>query len=331
MASVVDVTLEKSVTLTPAGSRMAGTVHTDRAFGIASLICALLVVAVFAGIIGALIYGAWPAIRTFGLSFLWTTTWNPVTQKFGAVAPVLGTLITSAIAMLIAVPIGIGTAVFLTELCPRRLRQPFGIAIELLAGIPSIIYGIWGLFFLAPFLQAYILPPIIDTFDGIPVLEDFFGGPPIGIGLFTSGLILAIMILPIFTAVTRDVFLTVPAVLKEAAYGLGSTKWEVQHDVVLPYARAGMVGAMMLALGRALGETMAVTFVIGNAHNIPQSLFAPATTISASLANEFTEALGPLYGPSLVELGLILFFVTFVVLGSARFMLYRLEKRAGAR
>jgi phosphate transport system permease protein len=328
---VVDLTLEKTATFNPAVGRLPVTTGSDRVFGIATFASALVVLAMFIGIMAALTYGAWPALQTFGISFLWTQIWNPVTQKFGAVAPIYGTLITSAIAMLIAVPVGIGTAIFLTELCPRPLRRPIGIAVELLAGIPSILYGIWGLFVLAPFLQKYIMPPIINAFDGVPVLSDLFAGPPYGIGIFTAGLILAIMILPFITAVTRDVFLTVPAVLKEAAYGLGATTWEVQHDIVLPYARSGVVGAMMLALGRALGETMAVTFVIGNAHRISPSLFAPATTISAAIANEFTEAVGPLYGPALIELGLILFLVTVIVLGFARYMLYRLELRAEGR
>jgi len=328
---VVDLTLEKIATFSPAVGRLPVRSGADRTFGFLSLASALFVLAMFVGIMVALTYGAWPAIQAFGFSFLWTQIWNPVTQKFGAVAPIYGTLITSAIAMLIAVPVGIGTAIFLTELCPRPLRRPIGIAVELLAGIPSIIYGIWGLFVLAPFLQKFIMPPIINAADGIPVLSDLFAGPPFGIGIFTAGLILAIMILPFIAAVTRDVFLTVPPVLKEAAYGLGATPWEVQRDVVLPYARAGVVGAMMLALGRALGETMAVTFVIGNAHRISPSLFAAGTTISAAIANEFTEAVGPLYGPALIELGLILFLVTVVVLGFARFMLYRLELRAGGR
>lgn len=310
---------------------MPGVPGFDRIFRSVSTASAVAVLAIFAGIMAALIYGAWPAISTFGFSFLWTEIWNPVTQKFGAVAPIYGTVVTSLIAMLIAVPVGIGIAIFLTELCPRSLRRPIGMAVELLAGIPSIIYGIWGLFVLAPVLQKYVMPPVIDAFSDVPVLSDVFAGPPYGIGIFTAGLILAIMILPFITAISRDVFLTVPSVLKEAAYGLGATTWEVEYNVVLPYARGGVVGGIMLALGRALGETMAVTFVIGNAHRISPSLFAPGTTISASIANEFTEAVGPLYAPALVTLGLILFFVTVIVLGAARFMLYRLERRAGVR
>jgi phosphate transport system permease protein len=254
-----------------------------------------------------------------------------VTEKFGAIAPIYGTVVVSLIAMLIAVPLGLGIAVFLSELCPRPLKRPVGIAIELLAGIPSIIYGIWGLFVLAPYLQEHVQPWLIDSFADVPLLSALFAGPPYGIGMFTAALILSIMILPFISAVTRDVFETVPAMLKEAAYGLGCTTWEVMWRVVLPYARTGVVGGAMLALGRALGETMAVTFVIGNAHRLNPSLFAPGTSISATIANEFTEALGDLYVPALIELGLILFFITFLVLAAAQIMLYRLERRAGAR
>ena len=214
---------------------------------------------------------------------------------------------------------------------PRPLRRPVGIAVELLAGIPSIIYGIWGFFILAPILQQTIQPWLIATFGNIPILQNLFAGPPYGIGMFTAGLILAIMILPFITAITRDVFEAVPSVLKEAAYGMGATTWEVIWNVVLPYARGGVLGGVMLALGRALGETMAVTFVIGNAHRIEASLLAPGTTISATIANEFTEAIGDLYVSALVELGLILFCVTFLVLAAAQYMLYRLEARAGGR
>jgi phosphate transport system permease protein len=290
-----------------------------------------LVVLIFIGIIIALGQGAWPAIRTFGAGFLTSTAWNPVTQKFGALPAIYGTLVTSALAMLIAVPVGIGIAIFLTELCPRPLRRPMGIAIELLAGIPSIIYGIWGLFVFAPFFQQSIEPRIINTFGNVPLLSDIFAGPPYGIGVFTASLILSIMILPFISAVTRDVFETVPSMLKEAAYGLGCTTWEVTWNVVLPYARSGVVGGSMLALGRALGETMAVTFVIGNAHNIATSLLAPGTTISATIANEFTEALGDIYISSLFAIGLILFVITFLVLATAQIMLRRLEALGGGR
>ena len=326
---MIELTEKQNVLLSSA--RLRGSYRTERLFRRLTLVSALFVALIFLGIIFSLLNGAWPAIRAFGLGFLFTEAWNPVTERFGALAPIYGTLMTSLIAMLIAVPIGIGIAIFLTELCPRGLRRPIGIAVELLAGIPSIIYGIWGLFVLAPLLQQTLMPTLIATFEGIPVLSGLFAGPPYGIGIFTAGLILAIMTLPFVAAITRDVFETVPPVLKEAAYGLGATVWEVQWNVVLPYSRAGVVGGVMLALGRALGETMAVTFVIGNAHRISSSLLAPGTTISASIANEFTEAVGDLYTASLVELGLILFFVTFVVLAAAQYMLYRLERRAGDR
>jgi phosphate transport system permease protein len=227
------------------------------------------------------------------------------------------------------VPIGILIAVFLTELCPMSLRRPIGIAIELLAGIPSIIYGIWGLFVFAPFLQQTLQPFLIEVFGNIPILSSLFAGPPYGIGMLTAGLILAVMILPFISSISRDVFESVPPVLKEAAYGIGCTTWEVVRHVVIPYTRTGLIGGGMLALGRALGETMAVTFVIGNAHRISASILAPGTTISATIANEFTEAVGDLYTSALIALGLILFFITFVVLAIARYMLLRIERRIG--
>ncbi len=292
-------------------------------------LAALLVLGIFAGIIASLSIGAMPAIKAFGFGFLTSQSWNPVTEKFGALASIYGTILTSALAMLIAVPVGIGIAIFLTEICPRPLRRPIGIAIELLAGIPSIIYGIWGLFVFAPAFQQTLQPWLIEFFGHAPFFQYVFEGPPYGIGTFTASLILSIMILPFIAAVTRDVFETVPTMLKEAAYGLGCTTWEVMWRVVLPFARAGVVGGAMLALGRALGETMAVTFVIGNAHRIHASLFAPGTTISATIANEFSEATTEVYKASIVELGLILFFITFVVLASAQIMLRALERRAG--
>ena len=328
---MVELTLSQDISLPVDSARLHRSYRADRSFHRLTLACALLVLAMFIGIIVSLTAGAWPAIKGFGLPFLWTEAWNPVRENFGALAPIYGTLITSVIAMVIAIPVGIGIAIFLTELCPRSLRRPIGVAVELLAGIPSIIYGIWGLFVLAPILQKSVMPLAIAAFDGIPVLSNLFAGPPFGIGIFTAGLILAIMTLPFISAITRDVFETVPPVLKEAAYGLGATIWEVQSNVVIPYARSGIVGGIMLALGRALGETMAVTFVIGNAHRISLSLFAPGTTISAAIANEFTEAVGALYAPALIELGLILFLVTAIVLGTAQYMLYRLERRAGGR
>ena len=301
----------------------------DALFRWSTRLAALTVLAVLAGVIIALVIGALPALQTFGLGFLTTERWNPVTENFGALAPIYGTLVTSAIAMLIAVPIGLLIAMFLTELCPMRLRRPIGVAIELLAGIPSIIYGIWGLFVFAPFLQATLQPALINLFGPVPVLNALFAGPPYGIGMLTAGLILALMVLPFITSISRDVFDAVPPVLKEAAYGLGCTTWEVLRNVVAPYARVGIIGGVMLGLGRALGETMAVTFVIGNAHRVSASLLAPGTTISATIANEFTEAVGDLYTSSLIALGLILFVITFLVLAAARYLLLRLERRVG--
>lgn len=290
---------------------------------------AITVLLLLAGVIVTLIEGSWLALSTFGPGFLSTEKWNPVTEEFGALAPIYGTIVTSIIAMVIGIPISLGIAIFLTELCPPRLKRGISTAIELLAGIPSIIYGIWGLFVLAPFLQAHVQPLVIDAFAGVPLLGVLFAGPPYGIGVFTAGIILSIMVLPYITSVTRDVFETVPPVLKESAYGLGCTTWEVVTKVVLPFTRTGVIGGIMLGLGRALGETMAVTFVIGNAHRISGSILAPGTTISASIANEFTEAETELYSSSLIALGLLLFVITFIVLSIARFMLYRLKQKAG--
>jgi phosphate transport system permease protein len=302
----------------------------DKAFQYLTHATALGVLGLLGCIIFALVIGALPALRTFGFEFLVTQNWNPVTERFGALAPVYGTLVTSLIAMAIAVPLGLFVAMFLTELCPLWLRRPIGIAVELLAGIPSIIYGIWGLFVFAPFLQSHVQPLLIDTFGEVPILSSLFAGPPYGIGTLTAGLILAIMVLPFITSISRDVFETVPPVLKESAYGLGCTTWEVFRNVVLPYTRVGVIGGVMLGLGRALGETMAVTFVIGNAHKIAASILAPGTTISATTANEFTEAVGDLYTSSLIALGLILFAITLVVLAVARYLLLRVERRLGA-
>ncbi|MEZ5647965.1 MAG: phosphate ABC transporter permease subunit PstC [Alphaproteobacteria bacterium] len=289
----------------------------------------IVVLAVLVPIIFSLINGSMPALRQFGFSFPITQAWNPVREQFGALAPIYGTLVTSAIAMVIAVPLSLLIAMFLTELCPIWLRRPIGTAIELLAAIPSIIYGIWGLFVFAPFLQRHVQPVLIDMFDGVPGLENLFAGPPYGIGVLTAGLILAIMVLPFVTSISRDVFNNTPLVLKEAAYGMGCTTWEVFKDIVIPYSRAGVVGGIMLGLGRALGETMAVTFVIGNAHRISGSILAAGTTISATIANEFTEADGDLYTSSLIALSLILFVITFIVLAFARYLLLRLEMKKG--
>ena len=301
----------------------------DAAFRHLTRTSAITVLIILGGIIVSLIHGAWPALHQFGFNFLINESWNPVTENFGAISPIYGTIVTSIIAMLIAVPIGLFIALFLTELCPMWLRRPIGIAIELLAGIPSIIYGIWGLFVFAPFLQQYVQPFLIAVFGNVPGLSTLFAGPPYGIGVLTAGLILAIMVLPFITSISRDVFEAVPPVLKEAAYGLGCTTWEVARYVVLPFTRVGVIGGIMLGLGRALGETMAVTFVIGNAHRISGSILAPGTTISATIANEFTEAVGDLYTSSLIALGLILFVITFLVLALARIMLMRLNARLG--
>jgi phosphate transport system permease protein len=301
----------------------------DTAFRWLTRCAALSVLAILSGVIIALVIGAAPALRQFGFGFVASERWNPVTETFGALAPIYGTLMTSLIAMLIAVPLGLLIAMFLTELCPQSLRRPIGICIELLAGIPSIIYGIWGLFVFAPFLQQTLQPFLIDTLGVVPLIGQLFAGPPYGIGVLTAGLILAIMVLPFITSISRDVFEAVPPVLKEAAYGLGCTTWEVARYVVLPYTRVGVIGGVMLGLGRALGETMAVTFVIGNAHRISASILAPGTTISATIANEFTEAVGDLYTSALIALGLILFMITFVVLAAARYLLLRVERRLG--
>jgi phosphate transport system permease protein len=290
---------------------------------------ALCVLLLLGGVMVSLFIGAWPAFQRFGLGFLFTEAWNPVTEKFGAWAPMYGTIVTSIIAMVVGVPVSFGIAMFITELCPAVLKRPLGIAIELLAGIPSIIYGIWGLFVLAPVLQQTVQPFLINTIGHAPLIGSLFAGPPYGIGTLTAGIILGIMVLPFITSITRDVFETVPPMLKESAYGLGATTWEVVWKVVLPYTRVGVIGAVMLGLGRALGETMAVTFVIGNAHKVARSILAPGTTISATIANEFTEAVGDLYTSSLIALGLILFVITFIILALAKLMLMRLERQVG--
>jgi len=331
--SVVDLALDERATVSVEARARAKVLDRlrlgDATFRHVTRAAAFGVLVILGTVIAALIQGSLPALRTFGFGFLTTDRWNPVTEKFGALAPIYGTLVTSIIAMLIAVPVGLMIAFFLTELCPQWLRRPIGIAIELLAGIPSIIYGIWGLFVFAPVLQDTLQPFLINTRGNVPMIAPLFAGPPYGIGILTAGLILTIMVLPFVTAISRDVFEAVPAVLKEAAYGVGCTTWEVVRYVVLPYTRVGVIGGVMLGLGRALGETMAVTFVIGNAHRISASLLAPGTTISASIANEFTEAVGDLYTSSLIALGLILFVITFIVLAAARYLLRRIELRIG--
>jgi phosphate transport system permease protein len=330
---VVDVALQDGTLLSADAVTRAKVLNRfrfgDAAFRHLTRAAAIGVLVLLSAVIFSLIEGSIPALKAFGLGYLISERWNPVTENFGALPAIYGTIITSLVALLIAVPVGLMIAFFLTELCPQWLRRPIGIAIELLAGIPSIIYGIWGLFVFAPFLQETLQPFLINTLGNIPGIAPLFAGPPYGIGMLTAGLILAIMVLPFVTSITRDVFEAVPGVLKEAAYGLGCTTWEVVRNVVLPYARVGVIGGIMLALGRALGETMAVTFVIGNAHRISASVLAPGTTISATIANEFTEAVGDLYTSALIELGLILFIITFIVLAAARYMLLRIERRIG--
>ena len=306
---------------------------TDTTFRLLTRTAALGVLALLSGVILSLVIGSVPAFRAFGLGFIGTEVWNPVTEQFGALAPVYGTLVTSFIAMAIAVPVGIMIAFFLTELCPMWLRRPIAIAIELLAGIPSIIYGIWGLFVFAPFVQAHIQPALIWLGDNeytgaVPILSALFAGPPYGIGMLTAGFILAIMVLPFITAISRDVFDAVPPVLKEATYGLGCTTWEVFKHVVLPFTRIGVIGGVMLGLGRALGETMAVTFVLGNAMHLSASLLDPGTSIASTIANQFSEAAG-LQKSALMALAFLLFVVTFIVLLIARLMLRRLASKEG--
>jgi phosphate transport system permease protein len=289
---------------------------------------AFLVFILLAAIMASLLYGSRQALAEYGLSFLWTNNWDPVQNMYGALVPVTGTLLTSLIALIIAVPVSFGIAMFLTELSPVWLRRPLGTAIEMLAAIPSIIYGMWGLFVFVPVFQEHLQPGIISALEGLPVLGQFFAGPPFGIGVFTAGLILSIMITPFITAVMRDVFELVPGLLKESAYGLGSTTWEVVWKVVLPYTKTGVIGGIMLGLGRALGETMAVTFVIGNSFNLPQSVFSPSNSIASALANEFNEA-GGMQKAALLELGLILFLITTVVLAFSKLLLLRLAKGEG--
>ncbi|AVG15933.1 phosphate ABC transporter permease subunit PstC [Chromobacterium vaccinii] len=301
----------------------------DKIFRVTTRCFAFLVLALLLGILLSLLVGAMPSIKGFGWSFLFNTDWDPVQEKFGAVVPIFGTLATSFIALLIGVPVSFGIALFLTELCPTWLKRPLGIAVELLAGIPSIIYGMWGLFVFAPFFADHIQPWLIDNLGELPLLGFLFQGAPMGIGLFSAGLILAIMVIPFIASVMRDVFEVVPTMLKESAYGLGSTTWEVVRYVVLPYTKTGVVGGIMLGLGRALGGTMAVTFVIGNSTRFSTSLFEPGNSIASSLANEFAEANGDLYMGSLIELGLILFFITFVVLSCSKLLLLRLKKQEG--
>ena len=276
----------------------------------------------------SMLWGGRDALESQGLSFFFSADWNPVENRFGALAPIYGTVVTALIAMVIGVPISFGIALYLTEVAPRWLRGPVGTAIELLAGIPSIIYGMWGLFVLVPVMTEYVTPWINDHLGTLPVVGVLFQGPPLGIGIFTAGLVLAIMVIPFISSVMREVFLTVPTRLKESAYALGSTRWEVAWDIVLPYTRSAVIGGIFLGLGRALGETMAVAFVVGNSVRLSPSLIEPGTTIAALIANDFGEATET-YRSALLLLGFVLFIVTFVVLALARLMLMRLSRREG--
>ena len=312
-------------------ARLARQKWQDVFFKYATLFFALTVLAMLAAIIGSLLMGAYPAFQTFGIGFLTSTSWNPVTSQYGAANAIYGTVVTSLIALVIAIPVSFGIAVFLTELCPAKLRRTLGTAVELLAGVPSIIYGMWGLFVFAPIFSDYIQPVLQKTLGTVPVLGKLFQGAPMGIGMLAAGIILAVMIIPFIASVMRDVFEVVPPILKESAYGLGATTWEVVRNIVLPYTKVGVVGGIMLGLGRALGETMAVTFVIGNAHKISASLFEPGNSIASTLANEFAEASKDMHIASLISLGLVLFLITFIVLSLAKLMLLQLSKREGTK
>jgi phosphate transport system permease protein len=304
----------------------------DTAFSVAAHAAAWLTLSLLVGIILSLLVGAWPAISEYGISFLWRSEWDPVNQKFGGLVMIYGTLATSIIALVIAVPVSFGIAMFLTELSPGWLRRPLGVAIELLAAVPSIVYGMWGLLVFGPILATYVQQPLQAMLTGVPVLGALVSGPPVGIGILSAGIILAIMVIPFIASVTRDVFETTPAMLKESAYGLGSTTWEVVWKIVLPYTKSGVIGAVMLGLGRALGETMAVTFVIGNFNQLNSlSVFEAANSITSALANEFAEANPGLHQASLIYLGLILFFITFVVLALSKWLLSALKRNEGKR
>ncbi|GIX25059.1 MAG: phosphate transport system permease protein [Caldimonas sp.] len=304
----------------------------DKLFSMLTHGAALATLGMLVGIIVSLFIGAAPAIEKYGLSFLWRSQWDPVEENFGGLVMIYGTLMTSFIALVIAVPVSFGIALFLTELSPRWLKRPLGTAIELLAAVPSIVYGMWGLLVFGPLLANYVQQPLQRAFGDVPYLGTLVSGPPVGIGILSAGIILAIMIIPFITAVMRDVFEVTPAMLKESAYGLGSTTWEVVWKVVLPYTKTGVIGGIMLGLGRALGETMAVTFVIGNFNQLSSlSLFEAANSITSALANEFAEASAGLHQASLIYLGLVLFLITFVVLALSKILLMQLKKNEGAR
>ncbi len=319
----------------PSHAAMQSTMRKQRLqdffFHKVTMLFALSVLLVLVGIIISLMIGAWPAFAEFGPAFLTTVEWDPVNDKYGALIAIVGTLSTSIIALLIAFPISFGIALFLTEICPPWLRRPLGTAVELLAGVPSIIYGMWGLFVFAPLFADHVQPLLASTLGKLPVIGQLFTGPMMGIGILTAGLILAVMIIPFIASVMRDVFEIVPAVLKESAYGLGCTRWEVVRKIVLPYTKTGVVGGVMLGLGRALGETMAITFVIGNANKLSWSLFAAGNSIASTLANEFAEAESTLHVSSLYALALILFAITFIVLSAAKIMLAGMSRKEGVK
>ncbi|MCK6425418.1 MAG: phosphate ABC transporter permease subunit PstC [Burkholderiaceae bacterium] len=320
---------------TPSGGpapRVLRSPWADRLFAGVAQSAAWLTLALLVGIIGSLVVGAAPAIEEYGLGFLTSSVWDPVENRYGGLVMIYGTLMTSLIALVIAVPVSFGIALFLTELSPKWLKRPLGTAIELLAAVPSIVYGMWGLLVFGPILATYVQQPLQKLLAGVPLLGALVSGPPVGIGILSAGIILAIMIIPYIAAVMRDVFEVTPPMLKESAYGLGSTTWEVVYRVVLPYTKAGVVGGIMLGLGRALGETMAVTFVIGNMNQLDSlSMFEAANSITSALANEFAEAGEGLHQASLIYLGLVLFFITFVVLALSKLMLAQMRKGEGAR
>jgi len=315
----------------PAKSPRSGPM-ADRLFGWVAKGAALLTLALLIGILASLFIGAWPAISKYGLGFLTSSVWDPVKDEYGGLVMIYGTLATSFIALLIAVPVSFGIALFLTEMSPAWLKRPLGTAIELLAAVPSIVYGMWGLLVFGPILSTYVQQPLQKLFDGVPFLSALVSGPPVGIGILSAGIILAIMIIPFIASVMRDVFEVTPPLLKESAYGLGSTTWEVVSKVVLPYTKSGVIGGIMLGLGRALGETMAVTFVIGNANQLNSaSVFEAANSITSALANEFAEAGAGLHQAALMYLGLVLFFITFVVLALSKLLLERMKKSEGTK
>ena len=328
-ASDLDSLAEPS---TPPPARRRVAPWADTVFAALAKGAAWLTLLLMAGIIGSLLFGAAPAIKEYGLAFLWTNEWDPVQDKYGGLAMIYGTLATSTIALVIAVPVSFGIALFLTELSPNWLKRPLGIAVELLAAVPSIVYGMWGLLVFGPILATFVQQPLQKLFHGVPVLGALVAGPPVGIGILSAGIILAIMIIPFIASVMRDVFEVTPPMLKESAYGLGSTTWEVVSKVVLPYTKTGVIGGIMLGLGRALGETMAVTFVIGNMSQLDSlSLFQPANSITSALANEFAEAGEGMHMSALIYLALVLFFITFVVLALSKLLLAQLKKNEGAK